>query len=225
MTRVGGTPFLPKRIPWPKVNDTVTQFLCQFDFRDSRNLTGQTVSRELPGDLLLVFVADQEAVLTADMEKLRFIWVSADERDEDILTASDMPEPTHAFEFTTAWGVRFRTVDVPSKWDAAYDSYDEVSRVRTWMLPVYWATKIGGVPYHSQEIQRTTPPDYLCQLTSIQVSAKTKWPWVNEEAPMHLRPREDGIHDKKNCLMIGDMGEFTLYLSKNGEISVEAACG
>jgi len=225
MTRVGGRPFLPKRISWPTVGDTVTQFLCQFDFRDSRDLVGQTVAKDLPGDLLLVFVADEDAILPADLEKLRFVWVSATEQDNDIVTTQDMPTPTHAFEFVTAWGARFRTVDVPSKWDAAFDLPEDASRGRQWILPVFWATKIGGVPYNSQEIHREVPPDYLCQLTSIQASSETKWPWVNVEAPLTDGFKKNGIYAKSNSLMIGDMGELTLYLDEDGKISAVSECG
>ncbi len=222
MTRVGGTPFLPRRMPWPTIGNIVMQFLCQFDFRDSRDLARQTVARELPGDLLLVFAADKTTVLSADSKKLRFVWVSATERDEDILTAEHMPTPTHQFEFVAAWGARYRTVDVPSKWDIAFQIPEDASRGRLWILPVFWATKIGGVPYDSQQIQREVPPNYLCQLTSIQVSDETKWPWVNVEAPLTSGLEENGINAKENCLMIGDMGELTLYLDDDGSVS---ACG
>ena len=65
MTRVGGIPFLPKRVPWPNVKNMSTQFLCQFDFRDSKDLVGQTVARDLPGDLLLVFTLSQDSLLSS----------------------------------------------------------------------------------------------------------------------------------------------------------------
>lgn len=225
MTRVGGTPFLPKRIPWPTVEESIAQFLCQFDFRDSKDLVGQTVARELPGDILLVFVKARSSLLSGDAGQFRFIWVSANESDDDVIAAEDIPVAANPFEFVTAWGARFRTFDIPSKWEAAFQIPDDASRGRTWILPVYWATKIGGVPYHSQEVQRQVPSDFLCQLISIQPSHGTRWPWVNVEQPLELNSKDNGIHHKSNSLSIGDLGELSFYLRKNGQISVDAACG
>lgn len=225
MTRVGGTPFLPKWIPWPTVEDSIAQFLCQFDFRDSKDLVGQTVARDLPGDILLVFTKAESSLLPGDEKQFRFIWVSADESDDDVIAAADIPVAANPFAFVTAWGARFRTFDIPSKWDAAFDIPDDASRGRTWILPVYWATKIGGVPYHSQQIQRQVPADFLCQLISIQPSDSTKWPWVNVEQPLDLSSKKNGIHHNNNSLSIGDLGELSFYLRKSGQISVDAACG
>jgi len=221
LTRVGGVPWLPRRTPWPVIGDVVTTFLCQFDFRDSRDLKGQRVSGHLPGDLLLVFVADDNTALSGDDQQMRFVWVSAEETD--IVTAADIPKATYPFDFVTTWGVRYRTADVPAKWDDAYEIPDDAGGGRCWSLPVLWGTKIGGVPYNSQENQTEPPPDYLCQLVSIQASA-TKWPWVDREA--HLQDYGvDGRCEDKNCLMIGDMGELTLFLHDDGSVTADSACG
>ena len=218
LTRVGGVPWLSKNTPWPVIDGVVTTFLCQFDFRDSRDLIGQRASGELPGDLLLVFVADEDSALFGDEARMRFVWSSADEAD--IVTAEDVPEPTHPFEFVTTWGVRYRTVDVPSKWEQAYRIPPDAADGRCWSLPVLWGTKIGGVPYNSQANLDEVPPGYLCQLTSIQASDDLPWPWVDREAPL-----EESIHAPKNCLMIGDMGELTLFLDEDSVVRVESACG
>ncbi len=223
LTRVGGVPWLPKKTPWPVVRGVVTTFLCQFDFRDSRDLKGQRAGGPLPGDLLLVFVTHEDAILAGDEQEMRFVWVSADETD--VVTAADIPAPTHPFrEFVATWGVRYRTYDAPTKWDQAFDIRDKQARGRSWSLPVLWGTKIGGVPYNSQQIQRKTPPNYLCQLTSIQAS-HIQWPWVNQEEPLSTDPRENSIYAGKNCLMIGDMGELTLFLHDDGTITTDSACG
>jgi hypothetical protein len=217
LTRVGGVPWLSRKTPWPVIGNVVTTFLCQFDFRDSRDLRGQRAGGHLPGDLLLVFVADESAALSGDHRKMRFVWVSAEETD--IVTAADVPKPTHPFDFVTAWGVRYRTADVPSKWEEAYTIPDE----KYWCLPVLWGTKIGGVPYNSQDNLAEPPPEYLCQLTSIQASTM-RWPWVDREAPLHDFG-DDGIYTDKNSLMIGDMGELTLFLHEDGSVTAESECG
>jgi hypothetical protein len=222
LTRVGGVPWLPKRTPWPLIGDVVTTFLCQFDFRDGRDLKGQRAAGPLPGDLLLVFVAEEESVYTADENQMRFLWVSANETE--VYTAADVPEPTASFEFVTAWGARYRTQDVPTKWEQAYEIRENEAGGRSSMLPILWGTKIGGVPYHSQENFDEVPPNYLCQLVSIQASDDTKWPWIDREEPLNDRFGNDGIYARKNDLMIGDMGEMSFYLSDDGRVTVESAC-
>ena len=222
LTRVGGMPWLPKAIPWPTFGGKAATFLCQFDFRDSKDLTGQLAGKTLPGDLLLVFVAGEYSALTGDENELQFVWVSAEETE--IHTDNDVPDPAHPFEFVTAWGVRYRGEDVPSQWDKAYDIPDEAASGRLWALPVLWGTKIGGVPYHSQENHYEVPSDYLCQLVSIQAS-NTTWPWVNQESPLPEGFGDDGIYGDKQHLMIGDMGELTLFLRDDGTVTVDSACG
>jgi len=223
MTRVGGAPFLPRATPWPKVGDTVMQFLCQFDFRDSRDLDGQTVARALPGDLLLVFVTSESALVSAAAKAMKFVWVSADERDT--LPPQDIPKPTDPFAFVEAWGVRHRTVDIPTKWDVASSIPEHAHKGRTSELPVWWATKIGGVPHSSQNRHRRVPRDYLCQLVSIQVTPDRKWPWANVEESVALGFRENDHGSPANSLMIGDLGELTFYLDRKGNVSATSQFG
>lgn len=211
LTRVGGSPWLPKRIPWPDIDGVVPSFLCQFDFRDSRDLVG-----ELPGDLLLVFVAEEDAMLSADAGRMRFLWVSATETE--VIGPRAVPRPTHPFEHVHAWGVRHRSVDVPRKWDRAYAvAENSTGNDALCMLPVLWGTKIGGVPYDSQSNRRAVPRGYLCQLVSIQPSADTPWPWADRRKPLES--------SSGNELMIGDLGELAFYLRDDGSIAVDSACG
>lgn len=222
LTRVGGVPWLPKSTAWPTFGDIAATFLCQFDFRDSKDLRGQLAGEPLPGDLLLVFVANEYSALSGDEEELRFVWVSADENE--IYTQDDVPERARSFEFVTAWGARFRSTDVPSQWEKAHEIPDDAGSGRLWCLPVLWATKIGGVPYDSQENHHKAPPNYLCQLVSIQASC-TSWPWVDHEQSLASGFGDDGIHGDKHHLMIGDMGELTLFMNGDGMVSAGSACG
>lgn len=222
LTRVGGVPWLPKSTPWPTFGDTPATFLCQFDFRDSKDLHGQLASQSLPGDLLLVFVAGEYSALTCDEKELRFVWVSADEKE--VYTRDDMPAGTPSFKFVTAWGARFRSKDIPSQWEKAYQVSKSPSSGRAWSLPVLWATKIGGVPYHSQRNQHAPPSGYLCQLVSIQAS-ETSWPWIDQEQPLASGFGDNGIQSDNHCLMIGDLGEFTLFMRDDGTVTARSACG
>lgn len=218
LTRVGGVPWLPKSIPWPTIHGKVLSFLCQFDFRDSFDIVG-----ELPGDLLLIFVADEDAFFCADAERMRFIWVSAN--DVDVIEFADVPAPADPFEHVCAWGVRFRTVDAPNCWDLAHkasESDGSVAGVSS--LPVLWGTKIGGVPYDSQQNFDSVPKNYLCQLVSIQPSPETLWPWVDHEPSLTMDFGQGGIHSAKSNLMIGDMGEITFFLQPDGSITMQSSC-
>ena len=213
LTRVGGTPWLPKSVPWPIIDGVVCSFLCQFNFCDSVDLVG-----DVPGDLLLTFVTGEDALIGGHSDQMRFVWVSANEID--VIGEGDVPKPTHPFEHVRAWGVRHRTADLPGCREQAYELSDE----ELWQLPVLEGTKIGGAPYNSQDDLEAAPADYLCQLLSIQASHNTMWPWANEERPLTLNSKEDGIYFDLNQLMIGDMGELTFYLRSDGSIGVDAAC-
>ncbi len=225
MTRIGGIPWLPKRTPWPVIGDVVTTFLCQFNFNDSRDLLGQRVAGELPGDILLIFVAEEASLLYADENHLRFVWVS--EAETDIVTAADVPSPTAGFEFVTAWGARYRTKDLPAQWEYVEHTFPEdFLGGNAWKLPVWWGTKIGGVPYHSQECLTEAPADYLCQLVSVQ-AGESRWPWVDHETPFEfdLATGRFEMYQRENSLMIGDMGELTFFLRDDGTVSASSACG
>jgi hypothetical protein len=221
LTRVGGVPFLPKRYQWPEIDGVVTSFLCQFNFQDSKDLFGQRVARKLPGDILLVFVADDFSFF--EKELMRFVWLSAEEND--VITQEDVPVPTNSFEFVQAWGARYRTKDIPSKWKKAYAIPDEVAGGKCYSLPVLRGTKIGGVPCDSQQNMNKAPKGFLCQLVSIQASQDTEWPWIDREQPITEFFGNDGLYSKKNELMIGDMGELSLYLDEDGSISIGGSCG
>ena len=222
LTRVGGVPWLPKTTPWPTFGNKVATFLCQFDFRDSKDLHGQLAGESLPGDLLLVFVAGEHSALAGDEEEMQFVWVSADEIE--VYTQDDVPEATQSFDFVTAWGARYRSEDIPSQWDKAHEIPCDAGSGRPWCLPVLWATKIGGVPYDSQQIHYAPPPNYLCQLVSIQASSTT-WPWVDQEQPLPPGFGADGMHGDKQQLMIGDIGELTLFMRDDGTVTASSACG
>jgi len=171
-----------------------------------------------------VFVAEVDAMLSADSDRMRFLWVSAVETE--VIEAAAVPRPTHPFEHVSAWGVRHRSADHPSCWDRALAiPKNAEGGSRRWMLPVLFGTKIGGVPYHSQDTLDVAPAGYLCQLVSIQPSHNSPWPWADREAPLSMGFKDDGIYASENQLMIGDMGELTFYMWSDGSISVDSACG
>jgi hypothetical protein len=59
VTKVGGLPYRPADLAWPRAAyRTPLTFLAQFCFRDSQDLVGR-----LPGDVLLLFAADEDEVV------------------------------------------------------------------------------------------------------------------------------------------------------------------
>lgn len=212
MTRIGGVPFLPRRIEWPSFDGSPATFLCQFDFTDSRDLVPA-----LPAELLLVFVRDENALV--DGEGIAYVWVAA--RETDIVTRKDVPAASRRFAFVEAWGVRHRTVDLPRYWKGL----GEDAADHAWQAPVTRATKIGGVPYGSQDMHVRPPKGYLCQIGSVQALSGAPWPWANRRRPLGLAFDGSGIYGDRNQLMFGDMGEMTFSLGPRGAISVDAACG
>ncbi len=117
-----------------------------------------------------------------------------------------------------------RSKDMPSQWETAYEIAEITEIEELCSLPVLWATKIGGVPHDSQNNLDAPPPDYLCQLVSIQAGLST-WPWIDHEQPLAGDFGGDGIYADKHHLMIGDMGELTLFMHDDGTITASSACG
>lgn len=68
MTKIGGVPYLPRDTPWPQHRGRPLTFVAQFGFHDSRDLVSK-----LPGDVLLVFAPDRDALL--DARRLHTLWV------------------------------------------------------------------------------------------------------------------------------------------------------
>jgi hypothetical protein len=223
LTRIGGVPWLPKHQPWPDIDGVIPVFLCQFNFQDSKDLIGQRVAEKLPGDILLVFVADENSAMSNELKEMRFVWVSAE--DKEVIDQSDVPAPTNPFEFVKAWGVRYRGRDIPTKWDQAYEIPDGAGEGMVWALPVLRATKIGGVPYNSQDNHRVVPPQFLCQLVSVQASMNTIWPWIDRKDPIKDFSGEDGIYNPGNTLLIGDLGELSIFLDDENKVFITSACG
>ncbi len=226
ITRIGGVPWLPRGVDWPDLDGVVPTFLCQFDFRDSRDLVG-----ELPGDILLVFVADEGSLLLNEPGSVGCRWVSADA--SETITADEMPEPSHPFEFVRAWGARYRTCDY--LFEPGHDDDEWIEEVC-----VLAATKVGGIPFSLQLDVEMIEPGHLCQLVSLQACGGVRWPWTDHEAPMKSRlegaeidqewplkalfDAPNSIYRKDRALMIGDMGQATFYANADHSIRIASDC-
>lgn len=77
---------------------------------------------------------------------------------------------------------------------------------------------------HNDKI-REAPKQFLCQLVSVQASINTIWPWINRKDPFRDFSGEDGIYTPGNTLLIGDLGELSIFLDAENNIFIESACG
>lgn len=213
MTKLGGVPFLPASMPWPRRSGTVGDFYAQLSFVDSKDLLPS-----LPGDVLLVFrFHDLPDVTSWDEELYGFVWVDSAERR--LIDPADVQQSVQEAKncadgdtWATMHGYRVRTFDDPSQLDLLH-----ATRIDDVNLLTGEATKVGGAPNDCQSIP-TVPADYrfLGQLTAVWPTVGVPFPVVDREAPL-------GPHDfaarERLCSGPG-CGITCLYLDGHGQVRV-----
>lgn len=210
MTKLGGVPFLPASMPWPRRGGTVGDFYAQLSFVDSKDLLPS-----LPGDVLLAFrFHDLPDVTSWDEELYGFVWVDSAERR--LIDPADVQQSVQeskncadGYTWATMHGYRVRTFDDPSQLERL--QIDDV------YLLTGEATKVGGAPNDCQSIP-TVPADYrfLGQLTAVWPTDEVPFPVVNREAP--LDPH-DFAERERLCSGPG-CGITCLYLDGHGQVRV-----
>lgn len=172
VTKVGGLPYRPESLRWPKMSETGAPmtFLAQFSFSGSKDLVG-----DLPGEVLLVFAEDETF---GSRDALRFEWHALG--IEHLVSTADLP--SSSWEFATCFGYRCRLTDyacTPKTLDE--QSYDFATAL------AHSGTKIGGRPYFLREREE---PGYaggfnhpkgrfIAQLADILPSSVSPYPWIN----------------------------------------------
>lgn len=217
LTKIGGCPYWPARKPWPKLEGKPATFLCQFNFRDSRELVPR-----IPGEILSVFVRDEDLFCEWVPERQFHVeWFDGDE--DDLLDPRDVPTP--AWTFFHGFGVRARTWDDSSEWKRAYALSGEHAMEALLRVPVCQATKIGGIAHDAQTIhveEEVYRPGerLLCQLSSVQARSGVPWPWANRAQPFTPRSMggPDSIYEPANDLMIGDVGSVAFLIDPRGNL-------
>lgn len=215
MTKLGGVPFLPASMPWPRRNGTVGDFYAQLSFVDSKDLLPS-----LPGDILLVFrFHDLLDVTSWDEELYGFVWVDSTERR--LIDPADVQQSVQVskncadgYTWATMHGYRVRTFDDPSQLERL--QIDDV------YLLTGEATKVAGAPNDRQSVWPEVPADYrfLGQVTSVGPTDGVPFPVVDREAPL-------GPHDfaERNRLISGPGDGITcLYLDRCGNVRVFFSC-
>lgn len=219
VTRIGGAPVRRKGLNWPRVHGKPAQFVCQFNFADSKDIVSTYVLQH--GDLLLVFASQNHDHFLAD-DFFLFEWHSHDECDR--LRASECLAP--AFTKGSWYGQRHRTVDFTWNSRTANRFGGVVSQVlndlevsrNTRLLCTIDAVKIGGLPVCSND--ECTPDNgrrLLCSLPEIGARFGVPYPWVNRSAPYSLSeaPKEGDLHWFDGC-------SINFYVNAGGDIQWEA---
>lgn len=194
VTKVGGLPYRPAHAVWPKSqNNKPMFFIAQFNFSDSKDITG-----DLPGDLLLVFVSESFDFVIFEWQRLGI---------DDLITAEEVPTPKELFE--PCYGHIFRTESYPEA-TCKTSEYPLCRGKDVWSdywLPQYQAMQIGSAPYFIQG-NPNLPGRLLCTICSVGPDRNKPFPWINQSRP--LLPKGEWNYDK-NYLAIGDTG--CVYIS------------
>jgi len=233
LTKIGGLPYLPKDIPWPKDADGQPYiFVMQICFADSKDI----VSVPVPGEVLLMFVKhdgwDGENLQCYEPDDLHFQWIKIADHltwDQQSMTENGFRSIEMSF-----FGVIHRTRDyersdeINRKLDEAKSRNQFAQFFRTYWIPAMSGTKIGGIPFYIQYGPDDKPFDdatYISQFVSLQFHPEVPFPLCNREKRMELGFKsDDSIHAKGKSLMIGDLGSIYFFMKPDGTIVWLAEC-
>lgn len=222
VTKVNGLPYRPIDTPWPTDSGgSPMAFLMQLCFADSTECIGA-----LPGDVLLVFVAQTEGLAGIvgpsfnpyNADALKFEWYRLGLHD--LATQSTVVPPR--FEFPTCYGVRHRSCDYSSEQAqrllAQVDPLNVPSTTEprpvggNYPFMRHGGTKIGGVPLWSRQLAFEPPGRFLGCFTGVSCSTAL-YPWTNQRKPLSDR---EGLSDR-NFLSVGS-GTILFYLRDDGSV-------
>ena len=172
-TKIGGLPFWPIGRQWPRsITGDFLPFLAQFNFSESRDITG-----DLPENLLLLFGhADIPSSIVAK-------WQSTTCHAR-LLDRDDMPVKPALPCF---YGMRWRTESYP---DAAYDDdpiqLEDGTRVSdVWFVCELLGMQISPYPFFPRWNGLPARTDRaLCSLCSIFPIAHKPYSFVNHSQPL-----------------------------------------
>ncbi len=210
MTRIGGAPSGLASADIPRRRGVCATMIAQIAFDDSLDIVGAT----LPAMSLAVFAYRPDRMLSSDNYECR--WIVGDRR-----VCANRKEYDPEWHVVQAYGVRFRSCDFGAVDESDIDRRD-TQRLGLWKLPIYSATKIGGVCSNGPSNMVGGREElFLGQVGSVVVSAAPPYPWTNRKEPMDACG-PDSVHADKNCLRIGDLGVACLSLRGGDEVVVRA---
>ena len=199
-TKIGGTPFWPKRCRWPLESDIDPDsnskepltFVGQICFADSTDIVP-----ERPGDLLVLLACDDDYVNTFGL------WFSLDEGP--LLDPKRVPKS--GIELTPLHASLYRTVEY------AECPYDELKKDGLpYEMPLFrhiTSTKIGGISPDLEAQAR-----YLATLHTPE-GPYQPYPFIGLPNGAELSQR-----DRDGILQIADCGGLSFYLLKGNSVEV-----
>lgn len=219
LTKLGGRPFLPADVSWPK--DSLTgepyTFVAQFCFLDSLDI----LPFAPPGDILLLFFKSEEPgedpACSSDDDTIHCEWVKVPDVDPDL--AIEYPKISqHVPEL---YGVRYRGMDFDEM-----ELFDKADCQGGWKLAETQATKIGTSTFFIQGYPDVPNEAALvATLSSLQLGVSETWPLLDvKKAPAaEVRGRASNQWANRE-LMFGDMGAVYIFLDEHGNTYWKADC-
>lgn len=207
VTKIGGLPYWPGDRPWPcGASGQPLTFVAQFNFADSKDITGQ-----LPGDILVFFTDLDMGCGYGDVEEgySHLAWFSLDQR---FPLVDRVPEEMYSID--SCYGMLYRTADYDDIESDILDAYGQ-----PYYATCLECTKIGGIPRWIQE-ETEIPGRYLCSISSVQPAFEQPYPFVNVPEPI----TSFAEYSQMNNLLIGDAGSYYLFLDDTGHVHVTEQC-
>lgn len=218
LTKIHGLPYRPIDQPWPldEFGEPLI-FLAQFSFVDSIDHIGP-----LPGDILLVFIADMYKI-----GYLKFVFEWQKLGIADLITTC----PPSTIKIPVCYGVRYRSVDFLDT-DIAPNVYKSIFKVSPNLkinpggynidlrsITCAFKLKIGGVPFwydfHRLEKEPKVNGRFICSFYCVNPSMHIKYPFVNEEEPIHSFEQ---LCDEGKFFIFYDGAVFNFYLMDDGAV-------
>jgi hypothetical protein len=212
LTKLHGLPYRPRTLPWPTDKDGIPlTFLAQYSFVDSRDHM-----KELPGDVLLIFIRNPESWLVFEWHRLGI---------EDLV----METPAPRMRFPICYGVRHRTWDFPNESVSmpAFQSLIDTKKISTnahsleqsiRAMAVFSRMKIGGSPYwfDPSDISRKyrSRRRFLCGFNGLTVVSDSPYPFVNQPQPTE---RGRGLF-REDQILFYDGLVLNFFLNDDGSI-------
>ncbi len=199
-TKIGGLPYRPAGMSWPTFRsssgDKPMVFLAQFCFVNQPSIFGS-----LPGDVLLIFTEGGTFC-----SKVHFEWY--DLGIIDLISSEEIPDTEGLSDpFVTCFGHVYRTDDRGCGCNSGIG-----------------CSKIGGrtprVTVENPYSKNKIGDKFLCQLSSMQPTFGSIYPWLNTPEPISIANFFSEIDVEEQFasqLSLGDMGALQVFLTEEGE--------
>ena len=221
LTQIGGIPYRSADKEWPTYKGKPMVFASQICFSDSRDI----LPFDLPGDVLLVFVAEEW------VEEIHFEWSHVGEV-RNIIPIEEIPEEgwlraSWEHEKVCFYGEIFRCHDYPNAYNI-FHKYEYPERFSN-KLAILEGTKIGGAKvqfgYESLDDNfalRNPGYEMLCRIGSILPCSVMPYSFINFAGSFPLLGPSISDH---YTLLWGDAGGIVVYMNKEGDLLWEFHCG